>query len=153
VKREAFEIFTQQQLMAGNFYGEGRFVESTLVGEVQEWLAIGETVMNRYHSNRWPQSIKGVILEKAQFSWLNDGDPSNEATWSFLKNQSPPATYKTMMLYANTVITGKCIDFSNGANHYVAEWFYRKAPKDHWCYDMEIKAAWGGHIFLSDGRP
>ena len=153
MKREAYERFNQQELMAGNMYGEARFVETSLVGEVQEWLAIGSVVMNRYRSNRWPQSIKGVILQKAQFSWLTDTDPSNKPTWLFLANQSPPETYKTLMRYANTVITGRCEDFSGGANHYVAEWFYRKAPIGHWCLEQKIVRAWGGHIFLTDGRP
>lgn len=144
-----FQQFSDMELMIGNMYGEARLVESGWSDDVREYLAIGGAVMNRTKSPRWGNTPKVVILQPYQFSWTNQGDPSRKAVYDFLINKPEPR-YRQMKMYAEAVLEGRCIDFSNGADHYVALWLYERESKQAWIKKMEIKAIWGGHIFLKD---
>jgi spore germination cell wall hydrolase CwlJ-like protein len=154
MKREAFQRFTDTELLAGNMFGEARFIEDTIMDEYNEYIAISNVVMNRVKSHRWPGNIKEVILQKSQFSWLNEADPNSDSVWQFLTNKTPSETYKRMMQLGKAVKEGRVRDFSYGANHYVARWFYeKKAGTNHWSQTYTITAIRGGHILLSDGKP
>ena len=143
--------FNDLELMVGNCYGEARMVEGDWVSDIKEYLAIGCTVMNRVKSQRWGGTPKSVILQPKQFSWTNDGDPSKDAVLHFLSTKQPNKLYMDLTIYMKSVLSGKCIDFSNGANHYVALWLYEKENKQKWIENMTIVEAYGGHIFLTDG--
>lgn len=152
MKKEAFRYFSNQELMAGNMFGEARMVEDNVMDEIREYLAIGGVVMNRAKSHRWPGIPGEVILQKSQFSWLNEGDPNSDMVYTFLKNRTPQPQYVRMMGLAQMLLEGRCDDFSNGANHYVAEWLWRqKLGTDHWCQRLRLTAVWGGHLFMTDG--
>lgn len=146
------EDFGDLELMIGNCYGEARLQEGDWSEEIKEYLAIGCTVMNRVKSQRWGGTPKSVILQHKQFSWTNANDPSREKVLYFLQNKVPNNLYNDLKVYMTSVLNGKCIDFSNGANHYVAMWLYEKEKKQKWIEDMTIVASYGGHIFLDDGR-
>ena len=52
-------------------------------------LAVGLVVMNRVRSDRYPNTICGVVNQRNQFSWVNNGKsntPNNDWAWeeSFL---------------------------------------------------------------------
>ena len=47
-------------------------------------LAVGLVVMNRVRSDRYPNTICGVVNQRSQFSWVNDGKsnvPNNDWAW------------------------------------------------------------------------
>lgn len=142
-----FHKFSDLELMIGNFFGEARMLESGWSDDVREYLAIGGAVMNRTKSPRWGNTPKAVILQPYQFSWTNQGDPSRKAVHDFLVNQPNPR-YRQLRIYAESVIEGRCEDFSNGADHYVALWLYERENKQSWIKQKTITAVWGGHIFL-----
>lgn len=134
--------------MIGNMYGEARLIEGDLSDDINEYIAIGNVVMNRVSSPRFPNTIKDVILQVKQFSWTNTGDPSREKVISFLENKQPSETYRRMKIYAEAVMEGKTKDNSYGADHYVARWLYEKERKQSWISKMQITSVWGGHVFL-----
>ena len=140
--------FTIEELMIGNMYGEARMIEGDMVEDDREYLAIGCVVRNRVLSLRFPNSYHEVILQRRQFSWANEGDPNRSMVIEFLMNGKDTKTYKRMKAWAKAIIENKTTDFSNGADHYVAQWLYEKEEKQHWIDDMKITAVWGGHVFL-----
>ena len=151
MKRQAFEGFTEAQLMAGLFWGEARMWEADKTEEMREYIAIGQVVMNRVKSKGYPDTIHDVILQPGQFSCFNEDDPNNDKIWMFLKNQSPAAIYYTMLTVATGVIAGLYENKIADAKNYVATWFYKTTKgSDHWCQKMFDIARYGGHTFLTD---
>lgn len=145
-----FYKFSDLELMIANMYGEARMIEAGWSDDVREYLAIGGTVMNRTKSPRWPNTPKTVILQRRQFSWTNEGDPSRKVVYDFLVNKPEPR-YRQLKMYAEAVLEGRSVDFSNGADHYVALFLYEREQKQSWIKRMNIRVIWGGHIFLKDG--
>ncbi len=148
-----FRDMSEQELMAGLLYGEGRQVEDTRSDEIKEFLAIGCTVMNRIKSHRWPNTVRRVILQRNQFSCFNANDPNRERIRLFLTRKHPQKLYDTLMNYSAAVLDGRCVDFSEKANHYAAGWFVQKKyGTNHWVQKMKIVALYGGHVFFTDGK-
>ena len=129
-------------------YGEARLIEGDLSDDDREYLAIGCVVRNRMNSPKFPDTYKDVILQHKQFSWTNSGDPSREKVIDFLSNGKSSKIYKRMKSWAKAIMKDKAIDFSGGADHYVARWLYERENKQAWIADMKITAVWGGHVFL-----
>jgi spore germination cell wall hydrolase CwlJ-like protein len=153
MKPEAFKKFSDLQLMAGLFFGEARRVEDSELDELKEFTAIGQVVMNRLNSARWPSTVYGVILQPKQFSCFNENDPNNEMIWLFLANELPKKLYARAIACATFVLNRMAKDYAQGADHYVAQWFYeQKIGTNHWCQNMDITAHYGGHIFLWSGK-
>ena len=140
--------FSELEIMIGNMYGEARLVEGDKSDDIREYLAIGNVVLNRTKSSRWPNTPKDVMLQRNQFSWTNEGDPSRLKVIGFLNQKSPAPLYRRLRIYAEAILSGRTVDFSNGANHYVAMWLYERESKQSWISRMMITAAYGGHIFL-----
>ena len=148
MNRKAFNEFSEEVLMTGLMYGEARMTENSEVDELREYIAIGQVVLNRVHSQRYPRSVKEVILQPLQFTCFNENDPNSDKIWVFLKNQSPAKLYERMMLCSTLVINGLAADLVKGATNYVSTTFYRKAPAGHWCKKMKPVLRVGGHVFL-----
>lgn len=144
--------FSELELMIGNMYGEARMQEGDLSDDIREWLAIGNVVKNRMTSPRFPNTFKAVILQPKQFSWTNFSDPSRDMVIGFLTSKQPARIYQRMAQYSKDIINGDCVDFSNGALYYVAEWLYIKptGEKASWIDKMIITAVWSGHVFLTE---
>lgn len=147
---DKFEQFNDIQLMTALWYGEARNMELSPVDEIKEYMAIGSTVLNRVDSSRFPDNVRDVILQPKQFSCFNPGDPNSQIIYEFLKSPSVKQMQIKMFMepYVHAVLFGKTRDFSNGADHYVARWFYETCNDSHWCRDMEVTAIHGGHVFL-----
>lgn len=147
---DEIKTMSDVHVLAGLFYGEARIVEDTHIDDVKEYLAIGNTVLNRVALSRFPDTVKDVILQPRQFSCFNLDDPNLEHIYSFLINYSP--LFNKMSLYADMVLKKQTRDFSCGADHYVALWLYerRKGYGTHWMYKMKITSIYGGHIFLKE---
>jgi len=146
-----FRRFSEKELVAGLIFGEARLSEMGSPDEIKEYLSIAWTVKNRAdNKNRWPSTITDVILQPKQFSCFNPEDPNSLTIEQFLMGKLDPPTLHKYMVYVVAFIQGRTPDFSCGANHYVAIWFYNKAVSSHWCRKMRITAVYGGHIFLTD---
>lgn len=54
-------------------------------------LAVGLVVMNRVASKKYPDTICGVVNQRSQFSWVDDGKsdvPKNDNAWKVSQNLS-----------------------------------------------------------------
>lgn len=145
-----FTKYTDKELMVGLWYGEARLIEFSLIEDIREILAIGHTVLNRINLPQYPKSVQGVILQGNQFSCFNPGDPNASKIKTFLDMKYPSETYKQYSVYAESLLKGLTRDFSGGADHYCARWFYEQAKPTHWCRIMKITDIHGGHIFLKE---
>lgn len=155
--RKAFDEgkLDEFSLMVGLVYGEARMKEDSSLNERKEYMAIASTVMNRVAMNpRFPDTIIDVILQPMQFSCFNDNDPNAKLVWNFITKDD--SVNKGSGLYARIegmitpVIKNITDDFSNGADHYVALWFYDDARPSHWCRKYHITEMHGGHVFLRE---
>ena len=97
-------------------------------------LAVGLVVMNRVSSERYPDTICGVVNQRSQFSWVNDGKsdtPKNDRVWKESKK------------LARDILEGKAefIDFDD-VMHYHADYV---SPK--WSKKLNQVAQIDQHIF------
>lgn len=143
-----FTKYDEVSLLAGLAYGEARLVEDNQMDELREYFAIWGVVLNRAITPRWPATLRDVILQPAQFSSFNRNDPNAKVVDRFLQSKQDKTQLKRLMFYAKQFTKDRIADFSGGANHYVAKWFYEKADCEHWSRGMKITSLWGGHIFL-----
>ena len=107
-------------------------------------LAVGQVVLNRVKSPKWPATIRGVVtqgryegdlpkLHQCAFSFWCDGIPEvvlNKKAWNKALRISE------ILLYKNN------IDITDGADHYEL-----KNNKPWWSKDMKVKAIIDSHIF------
>lgn len=145
-----FTEASDKEVMMAQMYGEARLVEDSIMDEIREYLGIGYVVMNRVTLPRFPKTIKTVILQPKQFSCFNPGDLNRAEMLRFLREKTPAHLYNRTKILAEAVITGRTRDFSGGADHYVARWFYESCSPSHWCRHMKITECWGGHLFLKE---
>ena len=120
--------------LAQNIYFEAR--GETRVGK----LAVGQVVMNRVASKKFPDSICGVVRQggeqarfKCQFSWWCDGKsdrPRNRQSWT------------TAQLIAATLLTKPPPDPTHGAL-----FFHHSAANPVWFRTRTPTAEIGRHIF------
>jgi len=115
--------------MALNIYHEAR--DQPVAGQV----AVGQVVMNRVASSRYPDSVCGVVYDDMQFSWYWDG-----------KSDMPlePRAWESSVLVARAVLAGSGHNDMEGVFHYHAT---RVNP--FWSKEMTLVAHIGDHVFLS----
>lgn len=116
--------------LAVNSYHEGR-------GEVDDGIVdINKVVLNRTVDRRWPNTVKGVILQDAQFSWTLD------------KKLYPLKEYKQLLRCAKLAFMSwtewKIGMRIKGANHY----YNPSKCSPSWASSMDVVKETGGHIFL-----
>lgn len=145
--REKLYNFSPPELLTGLLYGEARLREGDISDDIREWLAIAWVVRNRVYSPVFPSSWVDVMLQPKQFSCFNEKDPNLPQIISFLERKNG-YFWNKMYPVALSVYRGMSVDFSNGADHYVAVWLWFELSDAHWAKNMEIRALWGGHVFL-----
>lgn len=109
-------------------------------------IAVGNVIMNRVSSNRYPDSICDVVKQgeyysfsphpkkyRCQFTYWCDGKPEIM--------QSGSHAYNYSWMAAITAFS-RIIDYSNGATHYHANYV-----KPNWSNDAYKVAEHGQHIF------
>ena len=79
-KKSKLQVYSdaEQYCMAQNIYFEAG--NQSPLGK----LAVGLVVMTRVNDSRFPDTICGVIKQKSQFSWVNDGrsnEPKKDWVW------------------------------------------------------------------------
>lgn len=119
----------ERECLAQNIYFESR--DQPLTGQV----AVGLVTLNRTTSNRWPNTICGVVKQRKQFSWFWDGKsdrPRNKVAYAIAENIA-----STLLSPENAVV-----DLTDGATHYHATYV---APK--WKGSLTKVTQIGGHVF------
>jgi len=107
-------------------------------------LAVGQVVLNRVESGRYPNNTCDVVKQNRQFSFYSDGKPERlpiEADKQEYKvwNES----YQIASFLLSEGSSGDhVVDSTNGAMHYHA---YYVSPK--WVNDQKVKI--GDHLFYS----
>ena len=135
-----FESNPQAYCLAQNIYYETRG------SNYADQLAVSYVVLNRVKSNKYPNTICGVVKQakmgknglpiknKCQFSWYCDGRsdyPTDRKSWERAK--------RTAMYVLNS---GDPLDITEGATHYHA-WYV----KPYWASSLEFIGTIGQHIY------
>ena len=134
------EIDEDIDIMARTLWGEARSED------VQGMQAVACVIMNRYRENIWyskhngEHSIKAVCLKPMQFSCWNDNDPNAEMC---AKVDTKDRRFVQALEIAAAAKAGKLEDFTNGANHYFADYI----PKPKWAEGMQFCITIGRHNF------
>ena len=126
----AEQKYTDEDLdcVARNIYFEA--ANQSTIGK----LAVGLVVRNRVESSRYPDTICGVVNQRSQFSWVNDGKsdtPKDDWAWKDSKK------------IAKDILDGKAdfIDFDH-VMHYHADYV-----SPHWSKKKLMVAQIDQHIF------
>ena len=137
---------TQLDCMAKNIYFEAA-VEST-AGK----LAVAQVTLNRVNSNRFPNTICGVvkqgkhysngfpIRDRCQFSWYCDGKHDEPFQGKMWKESAELARY--VMKHPNLK------DITDGSTHYHADYI----PDPRWANPKERTVKIDTHIFYKKVR-
>ncbi len=138
----AYQIIVRPQnseavdLLARTIWGEAR-------GDGYRGMqAVANVVMNRIYRSGWPDTVRGVTLQSAQFSAWNAGDPNRplmEAVTAY------DASFQDALKIAQLAIDGMLSDITGGADHYHANTI--AAP--YWADGGRISARIGNHIFYN----
>lgn len=128
--------------MALTMWGEAR-------GEPLEGiLAVGQVIMNRVRDRRWPDTIRDVVLQRAQFSCWNPDDPNYPLLVDWAETRLDPLvrvytpSMRECVWCADGVAHGFCRDLAHGATHYHVS---RIVPK--WAYGKHAYPIYGNHSF------
>lgn len=85
--------------------------------------------------NRWPNTVKGVLRQPSQFSYVRDG--------SLERGVVEKERYKEIMVIAHKVLNGDTINPVPKANH-----FHTTSLKRAWTKNMRVVAVIGNHAFF-----
>ena len=84
---------------------------------------------------RWPSTVKGVLRQPAQFSYVSDG--------RLERGVVEKKRYKEIMVIAHKVLNGDTINPVPKANH-----FHATKLKRVWTKNMRVVAVIGNHVFF-----
>ena len=84
---------------------------------------------------RWPNTVKGVLRQPAQFSYVSDGRLDRGVV--------EKKRYKEIMVIAHKVLNGDTINPVPKANH-----FHTTKLKRAWTKNMRVVAVIGNHVFF-----
>ena len=127
--------------MSRTLYGEAR-------GESDSGVAaVAQVIMNRVQNSRYPNTVKGVVLQAMQFSVWNDGGSS--LMWLDEGN----AQYARMLRIGRDVMEGRAVNTIGNALHYanlntVAGYYGGTIPSTHWIATATGQKQIGNHTFL-----
>ena len=128
--------YSEEQVIASTLYFEAR-------GEnMQGKKAVASIIYNRSQEKRWKKlGMKGVCLQKMQFSCFNNGFKMPKPT----KYADKKAWVECQKIAKEMV--NKTFKPIHNANHYVTVKFYKKAKPTHWCKKMTSTVVFDNHIF------
>lgn len=112
-------------------YWLSRIIHAEARGENQEGqIAVGNVVLNRVDSDEFPDTIKGVIFQKGQFSPVSNGSIYNEPSSDSIRSA-------TIALEGHEVVDGSALFFYND----------RLVASDNWIRTRDVVAVIGNHTF------
>ncbi|MCB1502348.1 MAG: cell wall hydrolase [Bauldia sp.] len=128
--------------LARTLYGEAR-------GEPREGIeAVANVILNRVLSNRYPNTIAKVCLQRLQFSCWNDNDPNKKIISKLMPGDNP--VFDMVLAIATRAVLGGLPALVVGALHYHA-----KQVKPNWVKNSPgatLIATIGSHLFWSGIR-
>ena len=125
--------FDDMYCLAKNIYFESR--NQPDIGKI----AVAQVVMNRVNSERFPDSVCGVVQQggerrhRCQFSWYCDGksdEPTDMDSWDH-------SVYVSLLVYG-----GQIGDITDGAM-----WYHADYVKPSWSYNLTKTIRINDHIF------
>jgi spore germination cell wall hydrolase CwlJ-like protein len=114
--------------LAKNIYFEAR--DQDLDGQ----RLVAEVTISRLEADGFPKTVCGVVWQKGQFSWTEDGKsdtPKDEKAWLLAQE------------IAADVLMNGC-DLCTGATH-----FATVGTDPYWAADMDEVWRWGDHVFYA----
>jgi hypothetical protein len=128
--------------LARTLYGEAR-------GESREGIeAVANVILNRVRSNRYPNTVAKVCLQRLQFSCWNDNDPNRKIISKLKPGDNP--VFDMILQIATRAVLGGLPALVVGALHYHA-----KQVKPNWVKNSPgatLVATIGSHLFWSGIR-
>lgn len=142
-KMEQVKSYTQEDVewLARNIYFEAR--GENLLGR----MVVAFVTLNRVIDKRWPNTIKGVVTQRKQFSWYNAGtvpDIKNSKVYEKCKETAKMC----IDLYNDMADADGYVDdgIVKGANHYYAAYI----PAPSWVDSMEYLGKVGVHLLYKN---
>jgi len=126
-------MFASMMCLALAIYWEAR--DQPITGQ----LAVGQVVLHRVNSKRWPNDVCTVVKQKkgpnrvCQFSFYCDGKsdkPTEMLAWKRAKALS------------DIILNIPMTDFSRGSNHYHADYV-----TPYWSAKLTLQTTIGNHLF------
>ncbi len=115
----------------GKVYWLSRIIHAEARGENREGqIAVGNVVLNRVDSDEFPDTIKGVIFQKGQFSPVSNGSIYNEPSSDAIRSA-------TIALEGDEVVDGSALFFYND----------RLVASDNWIRTRDVVTVIGNHTF------
>ena len=102
-------------------------------------LGVGQVVLNRVNSHKWPNTVCGVVWQEKQFSWTHDGKSDRIK----LSTKQDRRVWIKSVFYA--VMSMIEDDATNGATHY-----HNTSVEPYWVESMTQTAHIGNHIFYKE---
>ncbi len=102
-------------------------------------LGVGQVVLNRVNSHKWPDTICDVVWQEKQFSWTHDGKSDRIK----LSTKQDRRVWIKSVFYAVTSMVEN--DATNGATHY-----HNTSVEPYWVASMTQTAHIGNHIFYKE---
>jgi len=128
--------------LARTLYGEAR-------GEPREGIeAVANVILNRVMSNRYPNTIAKVCLQRLQFSCWNDDDPNRKIIAKLMPGDNP--VFDMVLQIATRAVLGGLPALVIGVLHYHA-----KQVRPSWVKNSPgatLMATIGSHLFWSNIR-
>ena len=102
-------------------------------------LGVGQVVLNRVDSHKWPNTVCDVVWQEKQFSWTHDGKSDRIK----LSTKQDRRVWIKSVFYA--VMSMIEDDSTNGATHY-----HNTSVEPYWAESMTQTAHIGNHIFYKE---
>lgn len=101
-------------------------------------IAVAEVVINRVDSDRFPDTVCGVVWQPRQFSFTHDGRPERprHEVWGDIQ-----ALASEILDKPDETL------FHHGATHYHATYV-----RPYWADDLELIGRIGDHLFYIEGH-
>ncbi len=103
--------------------------------------AVANVILNRVKSRRFPNDVCGVVNQRVQFSYRNNGAPTIN-----LENLDDKTSFKESTQIALDAVNGTLADNVAGANHHINPKKVKRLP--NWYYAGIVVSVIGNHEFL-----
>ena len=128
---ETVEEIVEPVVKEDDLYWLSRIIHAEAKGESAEGrIAVGNVILNRMESDEFPDTLKGVIFQKNQFSPVSNGSIYHEPTEETLK-------LAQRVLDGERVVPADVLFFYNPA----------VVSRDSWVWSREIVDSIGNHNF------
>jgi N-acetylmuramoyl-L-alanine amidase len=146
--RAIVEALSDDAVLSLALWGEARSEP------IEGIVAVGCVIRNRAADKRWPDTIRGVCLQRKQFScWRPEGGPKNYARMleiggRLAKKELPPlATFEQCAWVALGISKKALQDNTNGSYHYHTA---NLTPRPSWAQNVVPIKQIAHHVFYNN---